>query len=262
MCELLAVSASAPVNVKLSLARLAAHGGASGNPDGWGVAFLDGNDAQIWRDPHSAASSPWVTCLGQHPISSRLVVAQIRHATQGGISLANTQPFARELWGRVHVFAHNGMLPGLGPQPKTARFQAIGETDSEAAFCGLMDRIAKTEGSPESIRGAFSATASRLRSLGPANLLFASGGRLLVHADRRTQVSGEIAPPGLWVLERTCLAAPTGMTSGAGVEVGGDALKVILVASVPLTEEMWRPLARGTILEVVDGAIVAEQTLA
>lgn len=261
MCELLAVSASTPVDVKLSLSRLAAHGGAKGNPDGWGVAFLEGNDAQIWRDPHAAASSPWVACLGEHPISSRLVVAQIRHATRGGISLANTQPFARELWGRVHVFAHNGMLSGLEPQPPVARFQAIGETDSEAAFCGFMDRIAGAEGSAESIRAEFAATASRLRSLGPANFLYASAGRLLVHADRRIQASGEIAPPGLWALERTCLMAPAEITSGAVVDVSGNALKVVLIASVPLTEEMWRPLDRGTILELVDGAIVNDQRL-
>lgn len=223
------------------------------------MAFLDGKDAQIWRDPHAAAFSPWVTCLGEHPISSHLVIAHIRHATRGVISLANTQPFVRELWGRVHVFAHNGMLPGLAPQPQAARFQAIGETDSEVAFCSFMDRIAKAEGSAGSIRAEFAATSRLLRSLGPANLLYASGGRLLVHADRRTQASGEIAPPGLWVLERTCSLAPAEMTSGAGVEVQGNALKVMLIASVPLTEDVWRPLARGTILEVVDGAVVTEQ---
>jgi glutamine amidotransferase len=155
------------------------------------------------------------------------------------------------------------MLPGLEPQPQpqAARFQAIGETDSEAAFCGFMDRIAGAEGSAESVRAEFAATARRLRSLGPANFLYASGGRLLVHADRRIQASGEITPPGLWVLERTCVMVPAETTSGAGVDISGSALEVVLIASVPLTEETWRPLDRGTILEIVDGAVVTEQHL-
>lgn len=262
MCELLAISASVPVDVKLSLARLAAHGAPRRNPDGWGVAFMDGNDAQIWRDPHAAATSPHMACLGEHPITSPLVVAHIRRATLGAVRLANTQPFMRELWGRVHVFAHNGMLHDLESVPVAARYQSLGETDSEAAFCHLLACLAGAGGEVEAIRREFTSTAKRFRALGPANLLYASGGRLLVHADRRTQASGEIGPPGLWLLERTCLMAPAAMTSGAGVEVGGAAAKVILMASVPLTGEMWRPLDQGTILEVVDGVIVSERPLA
>lgn len=259
MCELLAVSASAPVDVTLSLSRLAAHGAPRRNPDGWGVAFLDGRDAQIWRDPRAAATSPWVACLDQNPIRSQLVVAHIRRATQGGIALANTQPFARELWGRMHVFAHNGMLPGLGPTLATARFRPIGETDSEVAFCDLLGRIAECGAAPDNIRTEVVAAARRLAGHGPANFLYASGTRLLVHADRRTQASGEIAPPGLWLLERTCAAPDAAANSGAGIEVAGDALKVVVVASVPLTAEAWRPLDRGTVLEIAEGAIVHEQ---
>ena len=49
-----------------------------------------------------------------------------------------------------------------------------------------------------------------------------------MHADRRTQASGEIAPPGLWLLQRTCSAAPVETASGSGLEVNGAALKVVV----------------------------------
>jgi predicted glutamine amidotransferase len=261
MCELLAVSASEPVDVKLSFGRLAAHGGSGGQPDGWGVAFLDGTDARIWRDPHAAAVSPWVACLAEHPVASSLVVAHIRRATRGGLSLANTQPFMRELFGCVHVFAHNGTLSEIEPIHRPVRFEPLGETDSELAFCAMLEAIATCDGTPISICSTFAEQARRLRSLGPANLLYASGDRLLVHSDRRTQASGTIAPPGLWLLERSCQPSSAHVDGRAGVELTGTAVRVIIVASVPLTEEAWRPLDRGTVVEIARGIIVAEHCL-
>ncbi|MBN8913476.1 class II glutamine amidotransferase [Hyphomicrobium sp.] len=256
MCELLAISASAPVDVKLSLSRLAAHGGPAGQPDGWGIAFAEGNDTQVWRDPHAAAGSPWVECLQKSPIHSELVVAHIRRATQGAVSLANTQPFVRELWGRTHTFAHNGNL-GIVPSAggRTAsRFRPIGETDSEAAFCAFLDDIAPTGGSVEEIHARFADTVRRFRAMGPANILYAGGGRLWVHADRRKQPSGAIEPPGLWLLERSC-APNAAAHETSPLAVSGDALRVVLIASVPLSSEAWRPLARGAVLEIEGGTI-------
>lgn len=258
MCELLAISASAPVDVKLSLSGLAAHGGPSGHPDGWGIAFADGKDTHVWREPHAAAQSPWVDCLQHIPIHSRLVIAHIRRATQGKTSLANTQPFVRELWGRTHTFAHNGdlgthLVAGRSP---FQRFHPIGETDSEAAFCEFLDDIASSDGCAEVVLARFIEMVRHLRELGPANILYASDERLLVHADRRKQTSGAIEPPGLWLLERSCEPDSRARESAA-LSVSGNALKVVLVASVPLTSEPWRPLARGTVL-IIEGATVVE----
>jgi predicted glutamine amidotransferase len=123
MCELFALSASAAVDIKFSLAELARDGGDTGiHTDGWGVAFLKGRDVRPFREPVAAATSPWVQCLQTHALHSETVVAHIRHAMQGGISLANTQPFVRELGGRMHVFAHNGNISWAcvaSPRPQT-----------------------------------------------------------------------------------------------------------------------------------------------
>jgi len=255
MCELFALSASEPVDVKLSLSELARHGGDTDHHrDGWGVAFGDGRDFRVFKEAEAAATSPLIRCLADHPVRARTVVAHIRHATQGAIAAENTQPFMRELGGVIRVLAHNGDLGSRAAWAHTgARFQAAGDTDSEAAFCALLDdAVARGESGPLGL-DAFAAFARRAREVGPANLIYAEPERLLVHADRRKQRDGTITPPGLWMLCRQCTASPT---RGAAFEIATAAeTKVVLFASVPLTGEAWRPLERGRVLEVADGEV-------
>jgi glutamine amidotransferase len=264
MCELFALSATAPVDVKLSFAELASHGGLTGiHRDGWGVAFREGRDVRLIREASAAAFSPWARCLQDHPVQSDTVISHIRHATRGAIELANTQPFVRELAGRVHVFAHNGYLDYIASSDKTnrQRFQPIGGTDSEAAFCLLLERLAANAGAsegPDRNFAVFAAFAREMRDHGPANIIYASDGHLLVYADRRTQRPGVIEPPGLWILNRQCSANGESMFNGAGISVAGTALNVVLIASVPLTSEPWQPLERSTAIEVRNGRVVTQ----
>jgi glutamine amidotransferase len=105
---------------------------------------------------------------------------------------------------------------------------------------------------------AFAAFSREMRDHGPANIIYASAGRLLVHADRRTQRPGVIEPPGLWLLQRQCRGQSQSMLAGAGVSVTGAALNVALLASVPLTGEAWKPLDRGTVIELRRGHVVGQ----
>jgi predicted glutamine amidotransferase len=58
MCELLAVSTSRPARLTFSLKTLASRGAGSGTMhDGWGVAFYQGNDVALFREPFAAAES-------------------------------------------------------------------------------------------------------------------------------------------------------------------------------------------------------------
>jgi glutamine amidotransferase len=263
MCELFALSASSPVDVRLSLHELARHGGETGvHADGWGVAFLQDRDVAVFREPSAAARSPWITCLETHPVRTMTALAHIRHATRGAVTLENTQPFSRELWGRVHVFAHNGDLgAGLGHDaPAAARYRAIGETDSEAAFCLLLERLAAEAdparaGAGDVIFEMFATFARQMRRRGPANIIYASNGQILVHADRRTKAPGVIEPPGLWLLERHCSDGAIAAVAGEAVHVVGKGVDVALVASVPLTQEAWRPLEQGCILQLESGRV-------
>ena len=136
MCELLALSSSQPVRLSFSLQALAARGGTTGRAhDGWGVAFYQGHDVVLFREPAAAADSALVRFLESSGPATELAISHIRHATQGELSLANTQPFVRELRGRRHVFAHNGNLPGIYRSAALAldRYRPVGQTDSEHA---------------------------------------------------------------------------------------------------------------------------------
>lgn len=262
MCELFAMSAQLPTTVHLSLDELARHGDASGHRDGWGIAFAQEGDALVVREPGAASGSACLAFLQHQEIRSPLVIAHIRRATQGQLLLRNTQPFTRELGGAVHLFAHNGMLPGIEKDARfpTRRFRRVGDTDSEHAFCALLDRIAPAwnDGLPslEARLAAVVAFADELRDLGPANFLYSDGDAIFAHGHRRKNEGGALLPPGLHVLCRSCAASSDGVPL-TGISIGPEAeQRVTLLASVPLSSEAWEPLGEGEVVVVRGGRLV------
>ena len=252
-----------PAALTISLDELARHGGGLGqHREGWGVAFCEDRDAHIVREAAAAHDSPWVRCVRKHALLSRLLMAHIRKATIGARTLANTQPFARDLGWRMHVFAHNGHLPNIAADPRfiLRSFRPVGETDSELAFCALLSRLESlwrcSDAAPSTLsRSAMLAGfAAHLRTLGPANFVYSDGELLIAHADRRLQDDGSIASPGLWMLERQCPAAGADAAT-IGVTVESQRQRVALLASVPLSREVWRPLSSGELLVLKDGQV-------
>jgi glutamine amidotransferase len=245
------MSARFPTTLHASMAELARHGGDTGpHRDGWGVGFVQEGDAFVMREPAAASRSEWLSFLQGHALRSEIALAHIRRATQGALLLRNSQPFARELGGRIHLFAHNGMLPGIEADARfaTGRFRRIGDTDSEQAFCALLERLAPTwgDGVPSLARrfDAVAAFAQELRELGPANFIYTDADAVFAHGHRRRGDDGEIRPPGLHVLCRHCAAVD-------------DGVDVALVASVPLTGERWRALDEGELIVLQRGRVVS-----
>jgi glutamine amidotransferase len=263
MCELLAMSARFPTNLHLSLDELARHGGDTGpHKDGWGVAYLDDGDALVVREPAAASASPWSPFLRQHDRPASTVIAHIRRATQGALRLRNTQPFVRELGGRAHIFAHNGMLPGVEADARfpTRRFRRIGDTDSEHAFAALMDRMAPiwddAVPSLEARLDVFARFAADARSIGPSNFLYADGDAVFAHGHERRQNDGTIRAPGLHVLCRRCSASDDHVDLAAVSIDPAAEQEVALLASVPLSAEHWEPLAPGEVVVLREGRVV------
>jgi len=258
------MSSRRATRLTFSLQALAARSGpGQSTRDGWGAAFYQGTDAALFREPVPASDSPLVRLLETQGPATHLAISHIRHATHGAISLSNTQPFVRELGGRTHVFAHNGHLPGIGLDARFAlkHFHPVGETDSEHAFCALMDRLHAlwrpgTAPSLEARMDVVTDFATELRELGPANFLYADGEALFAHGHRRIQAGGRIEPPGLFLLERECHDAGEPLQA-QGISVGCGYQQVVLLASVPLSGESWRPLAEGETVAVSAGQLVA-----
>ena len=269
MCELLAMSSSKPERLTFSLQTLASRGGLPNNThDGWGVAFYQGDDVALFREPAAAADSGMVRFLETQGPSTDLAISHIRHATLGAVQLSNTQPFLRELGGSTHVFAHNGNLPGIESSAvmNLGSYRPVGQTDSEHAFCALLARLRPLweDANPPSIEARLSLLAkfaSDLRTLGPANFLYADGDALFAHGHRRIQhANGLIEPPGLWMLQRRCAFADTSADHQGGLVINPADQTVVLIASVPLTAEAWQPLGEGELLVVRAGEVISSTT--
>ena len=248
MCELFAVCAANPVDVTGSLQELARH-----DPqDGWGIAWYEDRDIHLLREAGPAQESFWLSCAWRERRRSPIVLAHLRQATRGEASLANTQPFHRELAGRVHVFAHNGHLDAPERALPLHRFLPVGTTDSEVAFCYLLEQLAALwegfRGLPEpNLRFEVVAeVAERLRHLGVANFLYSDGDALFVHSHRRTQSDGGVRPPGLHVLEGWPCSS-----------CGAQEAAAVLVSTFPLCPQEWRPMAEDEILMIRRASVVS-----
>lgn len=265
MCELMAMSALHQTNITLSLTELSRHGGKTDNhEDGWGIAFYQDNDITLFREPGAAAHSHFLKYIKKLEVNSDLVIAHIRQANVGSTQLSNTHPFARELAGRQHVFAHNGQLPEIINHEdfQLGRYRPVGATDSEYAFCVLLHRLETIwtdNGTPPSLEQRLNVVtqfAEALRPYGPANFLYADGEYLFVHGDQRIQADGTRKPPGIYLLCRTCARIEEFPESaGVATKLTGDQ-HIALVSSVPLTKEGWIPFQRGEILVIKKGEIV------
>ncbi len=234
MCELFAMSSRGPATVTLSLSILAEHGGKTAlHKDGWGIAFYDEEDARILKDTTCASRSKWVKFVEQQELRSTLVISHIRLATDGAIAIKNTQPFGREMGGRMHVFAHNGHVPGIKSlgRFRNDSFRPIGDTDSEIAFCALLERIKPLWHDRDMAPGVqprldvVADFASDLGQFGPANFLYCDGEVLFAET--------------------------------SGVSVISPDQHVILVASVPLTTEAWEPFREGEVVAIANGKVAA-----
>lgn len=235
-CELLALSTSQPTQLTFSL-----------------------------NTPTAAGNSALVRYLETQGPKTNLAMSHIRHATQGSVQLSNTQPFARELGGRTACFGHNGDLTGIERSKSLTldAYRPVGQTDSELAFCALLSRLSvlwRTDDPPslEARLSELASFAADLRTLGPANFLYADGDALFAHGHRRIQRAlGRVEPPGLWMLQRHC--PPVGQSPGrrGGVSITEGERVVVWFASVPLTYEAWLPLAEGELVAVRAGQVLA-----
>jgi len=141
MCQLLGMNCNVPTDICFSFEGFAKRGGDTDeHKDGWGISFFEGRGCRTFIDVQPSASSVISNLVTSYPIKSLNVIAHIRKASVGAVSLENTHPFTRELWGQNWVFAHNGDLIDFHPE-LNGRFLPVGTTDSEQAFCLILETM-------------------------------------------------------------------------------------------------------------------------
>ncbi|MDB5641027.1 MAG: class glutamine amidotransferase, partial [Hyphomicrobiales bacterium] len=203
MCELLGMNANVPTDIRFSFAALARRGGATGpHRDGWGIAFYEGRGARAFHDPQPSAQSEIARLLRDYPLKSEIVIAHVRRANRGRVSLENTHPFTREIWGRAINFAHNGQLKGV-KKLALGLYQPIGTTDSEHAFCWLAGRLREqfeTLPSVAALDRALQILCGEIATRGVFNVLISDGRSLYAYCTKKLFYIVRKAPFGVATL--------------------------------------------------------------
>jgi predicted glutamine amidotransferase len=250
MCELLGMECNVPTDIVFSFTGLALRGGLKGpHADGWGLALYEDRACRAFLEPAAAAQSHLATYLRSHPIKTLLAIAHVRKKTRGKVRLANTHPFVRELWGRHLAFAHNGTVRNVRRLP-LGRFQPIGDTDSEYAFCALLHHLQKRFPEyPKERRALWEAVAEiggKLGREGTFNFLLGDGTHLFARCATKLHYLVRKAP------FKAATLADEDLTVDFG-EVTTPRDRVAVVATMPLTrDEVWTQGTPNT-LWVFDG---------
>ena len=241
MCELLGMSANVPTDVVFSFTGLMQRGGNTGpHRDGWGIGFYEGRGLRLFQDPQASADSEIARLVQRYPIKSETVIGHIRQANVGAVSLANTHPFMREMWGRNWCFAHNGQLADFAPT--AGMYQTVGDTDSEAAFCDILNRLRSActdECCIEQLLPVIVAACEEYRSKGVFNCLLSNGDWLFSFCTTKLAHITRRAPFGPATLK------DADMSVDFHAETTPNDV-VTVIATEPLTDnELWTVYAPG-----------------
>lgn len=256
MCQLLGMNSRLPASLTLSFTGFSQRGGCTDHhSDGWGIAFfesegnLPGKAARHFVDKESAATSPIAKMLKSYPIKSHNVVAHVRKATVGAVTLENCHPFTRELWGRYWVFAHNGDLKEFQP-PLLGSFKPVGSTDSELAFCWLLQELKKshvTVPSVEELTNTLSELVPQIARHGTFNFLLSNGQALWAHASTKLcYVSRQHPFPEVQLKDEDVTVDLSDLN-------GPEDRQVIVVTEPLTTNEAWVAMESGELQAFVEG---------
>ena len=253
MCELLGMSANVPTDICFSFTGLIRRGGGTApHADGWGIAFYEGRGCRSFHDHQASVRSEMAYFLRDHAIRSETVISHIRRANRGRVALENTHPFTRELWGRAWTYAHNGQLRGIKRRPLAYRLP-VGTTDSEHAFCWMLERLRerwpKPPGDATLARG-IAALSAELAGLGVFNMLLSDGRTLFCHCGTKLA----------WITRRAPFGPATLLDEDLTVDFSRETTPndvVSVVATRPLTrDETWTIMQPGSFMVMRRGAVI------
>lgn len=259
MCQLFALNSNAPSAATFAFTGFSARGGDTGeHADGWGMAFHGDGGCRVFLDDAPACRSPLAAFLRQHPIRATSVLAHIRKATQGAVQLSNCHPFQRQWAGRHWAFCHNGDLRGFAPALDAAH-QPVGSTDSEAAFCWLLQRLQQHfDGQPApawpALAPVLATLAAELAQYGTFNFLLADGEAVYAHCSTRLH----------WLQRRHPFHRVQLVDSDQWLDLARDnppGDRMVLVATEPLTHgEPWVAMPHGALFVMAQGEVVWRST--
>lgn len=265
MCQLLGMNCNVPTDINFSFDGFSKRAGLTGDHcDGFGIAFFKGKSINIFRDNLPAHISPIAQAVTHFHIKSCNVIAHIRKATQGEVNLENTHPFIRELWGENWVFAHNGNLDNLLCE-KTSLFasnsedyqifyQPIGSTDSEKAFCFMLNQLKNyfvDKPNQEALINALFQISEYLQQYGIFNFLLSNGDLMFAYSTTDLHYLTRHAPFG-----KASRIDDDGIIDFR--EYTNESDKVTIITTLPLTkDEHWIKIPHNQLFLFQNGDLIS-----
>jgi glutamine amidotransferase len=160
----------------------------------------------------------------------------------------------RELWGRHWIFAHNGDLQNYSPV-LSGVYQPVGSTDSELAFCALLQGLRKAfPGSQPPLNELFAALETLTREItqfGVFNFLMSNGQALFAHCSTHLHYLVRS-----WPFSTAHLVDADVSIDFAKYTTPED--RVAVIATQPLTDnEIWTAFEPGDLLMFQHGEVIA-----
>ena len=231
---------------------------------GWGFAWYpeQSGAALVVKDPTSVGENAMIKLLREWDrFESTTFLAHLRGAART-LQERDTHPFSRAHGGRDWVFAHNGDLSPSGgtladslPLGPVGMHEPIGRTDSEHAFCWLLNQAQQTGARAladigwDVLHGWF----RTINALGTANIVVSDGRDLAVYSDQQSYNPLHLArltPPNV----------PVGLQTpdfGIGLDDARERTRTVLVFSTePLLPEGFERMAPGQLAVARRGAFI------
>lgn len=253
MCELFGLSANCVVSVSFSWRGFLRRG--EFNYHGWGVGWYFDGGVCLVKEPRPAPESP-VARLLLNGVRSHIVVSHVRLASTGRPCYVNTHPFVRRLGGREWILAHNGDVSGIIDEWgfRLEDYVPVGDTDSEYAFCYIMERLSRLGCVGSVIRSSrvIWDLAKRIGGYGKFNFLLSDGRYVFAFMNRSSTLHYLLRHPP----HRGCARLVDEDFEVRLSEMKGSSEYAAIIATRPLTDEDWRPFKRNTLYVFGSGDVI------
>lgn len=232
MCEIYSFNADRPIKNDEYLREFFSD--SRWHPHGWGLAWHEGDNLRLFKEPVTAVESSYLEYLIAMGISCEMLVAHIRNATRGLINYANCHPFVGlDRSGRRWMLLHNGTVINDALLKPYEQVQT-GTTDSERVLLLMLDRLNEAideKSGPLDADERYEVLAQLMRDLSEGNKL-----NLVIDDGERTYAHTNTIQPTLFVNRRP---------------------GVVYVCSRPLGTELgWEAVTRCSLFALERGHIV------
>ena len=263
MCQLLAMNSKNPADIGFSFKGFRLRGGLTDDhTDGFGIAYFEPTGLRHYCDDRAAMESPIAELVSNTQVKATNTIVHLRKSDDS--LLSNAHPFVREIWGESWVFSHNGKMSiqdALDDDPihqGTSRYYCpVGDTDSEFAFCYLLNQLKERFEDKPDDKTLFEFLTTQCRFLahyGLFNCLLSNGDWLLGYATTLLFYVTRQAPFGSATLIDNKDAIHKATIDFDAVNNSDDVITIL--ATTPLTsDEDWQQLAVNEAIIFKQGTI-------